>query len=169
MLIEISLIQKFILYLGHPITSFTYVLAALLVGSGIGSILGNNSIFNKDKKVYMPPFIVAVISIVFVDILDVIFKYTFSYNLINKIIISSILVMIPGFFMGMPFPRGIRLLGAGDKNVIPIAWGINGAMSVIGSILSVIISMIFGFKITLITGAIIYGLICLYNRDRLIL
>ncbi|MGF7430931.1 hypothetical protein PQV03_09220 [Thermoanaerobacterium thermosaccharolyticum] len=90
-------------------------------------------------------------------------------NLINKIIISSILVMIPGFFMGMPFPRGIRLLGAGDKNVIPIAWGINGAMSVIGSILSVIISMIFGFKITLITGAIIYGLICLYNRDRLIL
>ncbi|MEG6568442.1 hypothetical protein [Thermoanaerobacterium thermosaccharolyticum] len=90
-------------------------------------------------------------------------------NLINKIIISSILVMIPGFFMGMPFPRGIRLLGTGDKNVIPIAWGINGAMSVIGSILSVIISMIFGFKITLITGAIIYGLICLYNRDRLIL
>lgn len=77
--------------------------------------------------------------------------------------------MIPGFFMGMPFPRGIRLLGTGDKNVIPIAWGINGAMSVIGSILSVIISMIFGFKITLITGAIIYGLICLYNRDRLIL
>ena len=169
MLIEISLIQKFILYLGHPITSFTYVLAALLVGSGIGSILGNNSTFNKDKKIYMPPFIVAVISIVFVEILDVIFKYTFSYNLINKIIISSILVMIPGFFMGMPFPRGIRLLGTGDKNVIPIAWGINGAMSVIGSILSVIISMIFGFKITLITGAIIYGLICLYNRDRLIL
>ncbi|MDK2934407.1 MAG: hypothetical protein PWP27_2217 [Clostridiales bacterium] len=166
MLIEIPLIQKFILYLGHPMLAFTYVLAALLIGSGLGALMSGRELFNKIiKNVYIPPILVVIVNVALMSILNIVFKNTADWSLINRILISSLIVMIQGVFMGMPFPRGLRLLtekGKGD--IIPIMWGINGVMSVLGSVVSVILSMQFGFNGALIAGGIIYILISLQNK-----
>ena len=67
--------------------------------------------------------------------------------------------------MGMPFPRGLKLIGAGGKSeIVPIMWGINGVTSVIGSVLSVILSMTIGFTGTLIVGAAIYLAVSFYRK-----
>lgn len=166
MMIEIPLIQKFILYLGHPVTAFTYVLAALLIGCGLGGFMSNSNLFNRVvKNVYVPPVMVALVNIVLILVLGAVFEATSGWNLTNRILISSLLVMIEGFFMGMPFPRGLKLLGEeGSGDIIPVMWGINGVMAVLGSVLSIIFSMTFGFNGALIAGSIMYMLVSLLNR-----
>lgn len=165
MMIEVPLIQKFILYLGHPTLAFTFVLAALLVGSGIGGYLSNKRLFNRNiKAFYLPPVIVAVISIILLLTLGFIFQSTSALNLTGRIIVASVLVMLQGFFMGMPFPRGLKLVGESGRNeIVPIMWGVNGVMSVIGSVLSVILSMTIGFTGALIAGAMVYLLVSFYK------
>lgn len=166
MMIEIPLIQKFILYLGHPVTAFTYVLAALLIGCGLGGFMSNSKLFNRVvKNVYLPPLMVVLVNVILIFALGAIFINTSGWSLINRILISSLLVMVQGFFIGMPFPRGLKLLGEdGRGDVIPVMWGINGVMSVIGSVLSVMLSMTFGFNGALIAGAVTYILVSLFNR-----
>ncbi|MEZ0536568.1 spermine synthase [Caldicellulosiruptoraceae bacterium PP1] len=167
MLIEIPLIQKFILYLGHPILAFNYILAGLLIGSGIGAYFSNSGVFNNlSKKIYLPAFLVMVINIVLLSLLNLIFKITSDFSLTNKILISAILVMIQGFFMGMPFPRGIKMLSEYKKksNVIAVMWGLNGVMSVVGSVLSIMLSMELGFTFAMLAGGILYGLISLNSK-----
>lgn len=165
MMIEVPLIQKFILYLGHPTLAFTFVLAALLVGSGIGGYFSDNRLFNRNiKGFYLPPVIVAVISIILLFSLDFIFESTSNLSLNGRIIVASVLVMLQGFFMGMPFPRGLKLVGESRRSeIVPVMWGVNGVMSVIGSVLSVILSMTIGFSGALIAGALVYLLVSFYK------
>lgn len=165
MMIEVPLIQKFILYLGHPVLAFTYVLAALLIGSGLGGLFSSKKWIDRNIKVfYLPPIIVLVISVVLLLSLDFTFKSTSYLDLTGRIIISSILVMIQGFFMGMPFPRGLELMGkSGRSDIIPVMWGVNGVMSIVGSVLSIILSMTIGFTGALITGAVIYLFVSLFK------
>lgn len=167
MLIEIPLIQKFILYLGHPVIAFNYILAGLLIGSGIGAYFSSAKVFNNlSKKIYLPAFLVMVINIALASFLNLIFKITSDFSLVSKILISAILVMIQGFFMGMPFPKGIKMLSENKKKnyVIPVMWGLNGVMSVVGSVLSIMLSMEFGFTIAMLAGALLYGLISLKSK-----
>lgn len=166
MMIETPLIQKFILYLGHPVLAFTYVLAALLIGCGLGALASNSKLFIKPAgKIYIPPLLTAVINAILIITLGAIFRDTSGLSLVYRILISSLLVMVQGFFMGMPFPRGMRLLGdSGRSNIIPVMWGINGTMSVVGSVLSVILSMLLGFSGALIAGIIVYLLVALLSK-----
>lgn len=166
MMIEVPLIQKFTLFLGHPALAFTYVLAALLVGCGIGGYASNKRIFNESiKAFYLPPLFVAVINIAMLLSLGFIFQSTTALNPTIRIVISSVLVMFQGFFMGMPFPRGLKLIGeSGRAEAVPVMWGVNGAASVIGSVLSVVISMTLGFTGALIIGAVIYLSVSFYKN-----
>jgi len=164
MMIEVPLIQKFILYLGHPSLAFTYVLAALLVGCGIGGYLSDNKLFNRSvKTLYLPPALVAIVNIILLLSLKLIFQSTSTFDLTGRIVVASLIVLLQGFFMGMPFPRGLRLLGeSGRVESVPVMWGINGVTSVIGSVLSIILSMLFGFTGALIAGAAVYLIVSLF-------
>jgi predicted membrane-bound spermidine synthase len=166
MMIEIPLIQKFILYLGHPVRAFTYVLGALLIGSGLGSYFSNKKPFDKVfKRIYVAPFLVVVIEIILILIMPALFKNTATWSLDKRILLSSLLVMMQGFFMGMPFPRGLTMLAKNNRStIIPLMWGINGLMAVVGSVLSVIISMQFGFTTTLISGTVFYTMVMFFNK-----
>ena len=57
----------------------------------------------------------------------------------------------------MPLPGGMRLLAARRPDLVPWGWGINGAFSVVGATLAVFIAMNWGFSVTLLIGALVYG------------
>nr|WP_243456489.1 hypothetical protein [Mobilitalea sibirica] len=167
MMIEVPLIQKFILYLGHPTLAFTFVLAGLLVGSGIGGYFSHKIIFNKLKAFYLPAAMVAFINIILLLTLNLIFESTSNLALIARVLIAVILVMIQGFFMGMPFPRGIKLIGeSGKKEIVPVMWGVNGITSVIGSVLSTVLSMLIGFTGAMTVGIVVYVLVSFFNEVK---
>jgi hypothetical protein len=61
-----------------------------------------------------------------------------------------------GIFMGMPFPSGLRLIGERNEGLIPWAWAINGCLSVIAPILTIMAAMAAGFRVVLWIGASAY-------------
>ena len=69
----------------------------------------------------------------------------------------AVAVIAPfGLMMGMPFPIGLRQTGAGSLPAAPFYWGLNGIMSVIGSVGTVLIALVFGFHIAMLAGSACY-------------
>ena len=161
MLIEISLFQKFILFLGQPVYSVSVLLSSLLVGAGIGS--WTSGVILKKKTVFKIRYIaliVALFVILYVLFLDKILISFLGISFASRILISFSLLMPMGFFLGMPFPLGLKLLDeSGLKHFVPGMWGINGIASVLGSTLAIVVAILAGFTFSLLIGAVLYFLI----------
>lgn len=168
MLVEIPFIQKTILFMGSTTRAFSFILFALLFSGGIGSYISSSNIIEKinEKRDYIF-LIIGVVNVVLAIISPVVFNSFVGINVIGKFFIVFLLIFPLGLFLGMPFPRGIKKISSGTiSNGIPLAWGINGIMSVVSSILSLIISMKLGFNTALILGTLFYLLLFVKNPLR---
>ena len=158
MLVEIPLIQKFILFLGQPLYAMAVILSTLLISSGIGSLLAgrfSNHIMLRQLRTAL--FTVCAFLIIYIYGLPVIFEAFLGTSVFERVILSILLIFPLGIMMGMAFPLGIRLLEQDIPAIIPWVWGVNGACSVMGSILAWGLSLNFGYNITLWTATAIYG------------
>ena len=72
-----------------------------------------------------------------------------------------------GFLMGIPFPAGLKILSNKNQSLIPWAWAINGCLSVLAPILTVILAMEVGFKLVLWIGALTYAIAFLIMKQFL--
>ncbi len=148
--IEIVLIQKFILFLGHVIYSTTIIIFSLLLFSSFGALLSNNLKTKKIKNIIILLFFTIILYSIF---LPIILNKLIIFNLIIKMILSIIIISPLAFIMGMPFPLGIRII---NKKLIPWAWAVNGTASVLSPILAILIALSFGYNLVLILTAFIY-------------
>jgi predicted membrane-bound spermidine synthase len=180
MVLEISLFQKFILYLGSPTVSLSILLSALLVGMGVGSI-GGRCIIGDNLRVRL--LAVSMFTIMYGIILFLSSPYILSkclvYSTFVRSIISFILILPLGVSLGIPFPTCIQMLRQKKlERFIPWMYGVNGAMSVLGSVFAVILSMQFGFTPTFFIGLLFYATITIplyflsdktfFSQDRVI-
>ncbi|OLS01971.1 spermidine synthase family protein [Tissierella creatinophila] len=158
MMIEIPLIQKSMLFLGNPTKSFSYVLFSLLLSCGIGSYYSNKKIFNiKIKHRQIIFMIIPVLTILLQIVIPImISKYRIVGDGFKLLLLAGLLFPL-GFFLGMAFPKGIAKLNANkQERYIPLMWGINGILSVMGSVLALIISMKLGFTVANLIGGLLY-------------
>ena len=72
-----------------------------------------------------------------------------------------------GFIMGMPFPRGLQSTGRGSLPAPPFYWGLNGVMSVIGSVTTVFVALKWGFQAAMLIGCLAYVFAGLASRSAL--
>jgi len=157
MLAEMSFLQKFMIFLGHPTYSIVVVIFSLLIFAGIGSFLTTKITQDKLKSHLM-----IILSIIIAILLGYNFGLSHLFNELLgidiklRILISVILLSLMGIFMGMPFPIGIRLVGDKSKGLIPFCWSLNGIFSVLGSILAVILAMNIGLTKTILFAAGLY-------------
>jgi hypothetical protein len=79
-----------------------------------------------------------------------------GWDLTARFAVSALLLAPLGFLMGMPFPIGIRLADGTDTKLVPWSWAVNGCLSVVSSVLSVIIALSFGFSVVLRCAALVY-------------
>jgi len=160
MLLEISFIQKFILYLTNPAYSTSIIIFSFLFFSGLGSFYSRKVERNYVKALKIIIFTLCGILIVYQFILPYVFNATLKYSLLVRIFITMGLIFPLGFLMGMPFPLGIRLVSLIDqgkgKGLIPWLWATNSFCSIIASVSAVIIALFFGFKVVAILAALIY-------------
>jgi spermidine synthase len=158
MLIEVALLQRFVLLLGHPVYSLTVTLFSLLVGTGLGSMLGRRVPDARVRRATMLACVgVAVIAVLWASVLPSVVQAAIAALLAVRISVAVALMLPAGMVMGMPLPGGVRLLAMRQPQLIAWAWGINGALSVLGATLAVFIAMNWGFSITLLSGAALYG------------
>ncbi len=157
MFMEITLIHKFILYLGHPVYSFSVILFALLFASGLGSVLskritGTNIIKNLRWCFLLCGAFILVSFLVFPVLHENFLGVRFGY----RVILTFLTIFPMGFLMGFPFPSGIRLLAQAGKKWIPWAWAINAFSSVISSVAALLIAFIGGYSLVLFLAAVAY-------------
>jgi len=160
MLVEIPLIQRFTLYLDQPAYAMAVVLFSILLFSGLGSRFGSSKISLSSALLLLLGLLG--INIVF---LPGILHKTLGLPLLIRVGISLLIISPAGFLMGIPFPGGLRwlqrenqTLSANSEWLIPYVWAINGACSVISSILASLISLSFGFTVTFALGMVFYAL-----------
>lgn len=156
MLIEICLIQKLALFLGHPAYSITVTLLSILVFAGVGSLLTHlmDAAFRPAKAAIFVAIILVALAYSF--FLDPMLNAFGSASLARRAA-TVVLLLAPGSIaMGMPFPIMIRSLGEAEKAVIPWAWAINAFASVLASVLAILIAMAFGFATLFQLGSICY-------------
>ncbi|MTI47775.1 MAG: hypothetical protein FH761_08030 [Firmicutes bacterium] len=168
MLVEIPFIQKTILFMGSTTRAFSFILFALLFGGGIGSYVSGSRIIERlNKKKDYIFLIIGGFNLVLAFVAPVVFNSFVGSDIVLKFFIVFAMIFPLGVFLGMPFPRGIKTISQDiTPNGVPLAWGINGVMSVVSSILSLIISMKLGFNITLILGTMFYLLLFIKNPLR---
>jgi hypothetical protein len=157
-LVEISLIQRFVLFLGHPTYALTVVVFLLLLSSGAGSVMARRWI-SSSMKVLQLLALIAIVIALHVLLLPSLLSAAVGLPFAVKLIISGAVLAPLGFLMGMPFPTGLRLV-----ETVEWAWALNAAASVLGSVMAMVIAIHFGLTITLGCAAVAYVLAALCSN-----
>ncbi len=154
MFIEISLIQKLILFLDHPVYAVSASLFSILIFSGIGSFFSKR--YTRNKSLFNIILSLSIMIVIATILLPYIITFFLGSNLILRGIVTLLTLCPIGILMGMPFPVAIKILGERNRDIIPWAWCVNGVASVISSILAIIIAISFGFNAVLLLSVIMY-------------
>ena len=156
--LEITFMQRFILYLSHPIYSAAIVLSSFLVFAGLGSGYSKQlSIKRGDNgAVRSAVFFIVFLSLLYLFFFDALFELLIALPDIIKMAVTIGLIAPLAFAMGIPFPVGLSSLGKESPSLIPWAWGINGCASVISAILATLIAIDFGFVVVTLLALVFY-------------
>jgi hypothetical protein len=154
--LEISFIQRFVLYLGYPTYALSVVLFSLLSFTGIGSSLSERVTVPEHAlpRLWMA---LAALAVGYLVGLPLLFGATLGAALAIRIVISIALLAPLGIVLGMFFPLGIRMVTDVNRQFVPWAWGINGCATVVGTILAVIAGITWDFRGVTLLALAVYG------------
>ena len=155
-LIEVALIQRFVLFLGHPTHALTVIVFSLLVSSGIGSYYSRRVLEDSSERLSIHLFVVTLIAGLLAVFLAPLLEKGVGWPFWLKIGVSVLLIAPLGVALGMPFPTGLRRLEKLASSSIRWAWSLNAAASVLGSVGAILISIYLGLRATMLTGGLLY-------------
>jgi hypothetical protein len=157
MLIEVAVLQRFVLLLGHPVYSLTVTLFSLLLGTGLGSALGRRFDDRTLRRTGVAAVgLVAILGLIVIGIVTPIVSWAIPFDLDRRVLVAVTLLLPMGIALGVPMPTGIRMLRTATPSMVPWAWGMNGAFSVVGATLAIFIAMNWGFRTALLTASATY-------------
>jgi predicted membrane-bound spermidine synthase len=153
MLVEVPLIQRFQLLLGHPMLSLALVLGTLLLAGGAGSMLSQRWPTRQlRRRVGVVAIAIVAIGLIYYPALPKLTAQLIGASLPWRLLAIVGLTALIGIPMGMPFPSMLRLSGARHPSGIPMLWGINGAFSALGAVLAMAVAITWGFGGAMIAG-----------------
>ncbi len=155
MLIEVSLVQKFLFFLGYPLTTFTVILFSLLLGCGLGGFL-TQKVTHPFRKLTVFLLVICLLTLILFVFLKDVFILFFSLSDVLRTFFSFSVLLPFGIFLGMPLPILIREVGTISSKDVGLMWGVNGLMAVFGSSLSMIMAKTLGCKYSLFGAFLIY-------------
>jgi hypothetical protein len=157
MLIETSQMQRLIIALGHPTYGLSVVLFALLLSSGFGSFLTARVTPGRVMAAGLPRLLLLLgVLALFGMVTPAIVRWSEPLTTPMRILVAVVILAPAGVLMGMAFPLGMMLAAARTQNLTPWLWGLNGAASVLASVLSVCIALTWSISTAFWSGWICY-------------
>jgi spermidine synthase len=171
MFVEIAFIQKFILFLHHPLYAVAVVLCAFLVFAGLGSLVSarwRNKYEASTSDTPAPRWrlnqipgiwisgAIGALAVFYMLVLPGLFSELNYLPGAFKLPVSVLLIAPLAFLMGMPFPLGLEVVSSKFPSWIPWAWGINGCASVVSAILATLLAIHLGFVVVVAVAVVLY-------------
>lgn len=163
MMLEVPLLQHFVLFLGYPVYALAVVLFSLLLFSGIGSLLTQRF---ADPAAALPRLLLAIVAlaIAYAFVVPAVIAALLGTPIAVRIATTVLLLAPFGLLLGMAYPLGIAVLRGVSEELVPWAWGLNGALSVMATVLAIFIGSRAGFTVAFTTGVAAYALAYLAIR-----
>ena len=161
--IEMAFIQRFILFLHHPLYAAVAVLSAFLVFAGLGSLLANRLVHKGQSFAGMVFAVIGIglVALIHFAVLETLFELLADRTLVVKLVMAIMLIAPLAFCMGLPLPLALARVAASQPAFVPWAWAINGCASVVSAVLAVLLAIQFGFTLVLILALLFYALAAL--------
>jgi hypothetical protein len=164
MLIQIALLQRFSIYLGHPTYSLAIILFSMILFAGAGSLLSDRLTLDRVRWIVgIPVMVAAAVVLVRLD-LGFITASTTHLGIVWRSGVVLLHMAPLSMLLGCCFPLGMRLVGRLSPEATAWMWGVNGAAGVLASIGAVAISMWLGIYVNLLTAAALYALAAIPAR-----
>jgi spermidine synthase len=155
-LIEVGLIQKFVLFLGHPTYALTVVIFSMLTASGLGSFASRRLLGGDEGRLIKALGCVALLAVLLAFLVSGALSALVWLPLGLKVVLTVAVLMPLGFVMGMPFPTALRRLEEMHAPSVRWAWSLNAASSVLGSVGALVCAIYLGLIQTLVIGGLFY-------------
>jgi hypothetical protein len=181
--IEIASLQRFVLFLGHPVYAIPVVLCGFLFFAGLGSGFSPTMAARLETwrarprggapvalgaadrllvRVRHPALVLAIAGIGTAALMHLVvapplFRWLMPLPVALKIAVSLVLIAPLAFFMGMPFPLALVRVAAARSALVPWAWGINGCASVLSAVLAILLAMSLGFNAVVLIAIGLYA------------
>ncbi|MGH9214781.1 MAG: hypothetical protein ACRDZS_00860 [Acidimicrobiales bacterium] len=153
-------IQRLVLFLGYPTYSLTVTLAAILVFTGIGALASRRLAERARSPLPLILAALAGLTVFYRFGLDPLTESLPSSSLGLRVLVAVLVLAPLGVCLGMFMPPGLALVSRlTDHGDAYAAWGwaVNGFFSVIGAVLTTILSMTFGFRDVQVAALAIYA------------
>jgi hypothetical protein len=154
--VELVLLQNLTLLLGHPIFTLSILLFSLLLAGGLGSAMSRHV---PGRRACL---IVTGLGVIWAVTLPHLVPMLLPLPLAARVAIAILIILPIGLAMGIPFPRGLRRAGRGALPAPPFYWGLNGVMSVLGSVGTVALALMVGFQAAMLAGSGCYALAAVF-------
>ncbi len=155
-IVELTLIQIFMKFVGYPLYTYSLVLFTMLLAAGLGSRAAESLEISPLRRAWVPFAGIFAFGTIFWSSYSFLFDQFLSQDLPLRIVIAALMMFPVSFFMGMALPLGILAIEKKPRGAIAWAWGMNGLFTTIGGIASGLIAIFFGFKATLAVAILIY-------------
>jgi spermidine synthase len=156
MTIEITSIQMFTVFLGHPIYSMAITLTSLLVATGLGSAAAGSLSSQPRRIVHGAVIAITAWVLITAFLLPPLLGCAIAWPLLGRVLLVAGWLTPVGLALGMPFPTAIHSLRSDTPALVPWAWGTNACLSVIASLASVLLAMQVGFRSTQLIALALY-------------
>jgi hypothetical protein len=162
MFVEIAFIQKFTLFLSHPLYSVAVTLSAFLIFAGLGSRYSGRrrgdigTGVGPRHPLARPVLAICAIALLYLIALPPLFQLLAPVRTLARFGICAALVAPLAFAMGMPFPLGLGRVSARAEALVPIAWGVNASVSVVAAVLATLLAIHLGFTVVLLLALLLY-------------
>jgi hypothetical protein len=157
MMIEIFLIQRLTFFLVDPIFSNSVVITSMLVLSGLGSLSSASWRVSSQRRVLIAAAGIGLSCAFYLVGLTPVVDGLLGLGLGLKIGFSALIVAPAAFCLGIPFPTGLSALSSSRPALIPWAWGVNGALSVTGTVFARLFSISAGYSFVLVAAIVLYA------------
>ncbi|MBC7924287.1 MAG: hypothetical protein H7039_01385 [Bryobacteraceae bacterium] len=155
-LVQVALIQKFVLMLGHPVYALTVIVFSMLIFSGIGSFFSRKILAGNDQRLTFALLTIALLIGTLAVGAPYVTAAAIAWPLPARVLTTAALIAGPAFAMGMPFPTGLSRLEERHPASVRWAWALNAAASVLGSASAIFLAVYLGLRGTLLVGGLLY-------------
>jgi hypothetical protein len=158
MFLEMALLPKYTLLLSHPVYSVAFVLSVLMIFAGCGSMCVRYFQERGSWYLWIPVLFIGLWTGLHVAGDSWLFQRALAWSLGGRLTLSVLVLSGLAFFLGWPFPWGLRVISKRFPTLVPWSWGMNGCASVVGAVLGKCLAISLGFRLLMVTACILYAL-----------